>query len=407
MYPAVVQRPEKEDRREAGSPGRAVVAFAGLTAILLGGCSSSAAAAADSGTPTGVGIPRDAGIPRDGDVAITGLPAEKWTWVPVEGALCRDRSPTGVGVNLNPNSTKLMIFLEGGGVCFDAKSCANNAYTVPYGQTQFQSAFGSGAAGGGGVFDRSDPKNPMADWSFVYLPYCTGDLHAGNTPAGHTPDGVGPEAFVGYRNVTLDLARLVPTFTSLTEVLLTGTSGGGFGALFNYDQVASAFAGVSVALLDDSGPPMSTPYLAGCMQTLVTQVWNLETTVLADCGADCRGDAGFALPYLQHVVGMHSNAAFGLADSTADGVMSEFFGVGQNNCASQAPLPAATFQAGLLDIRTQMGSHPNFGLFAFTGNAHTSLKGSTFDARTAADAGFPLTEWTAGIVAGHAINIGP
>src|SRR5262249_5830997 len=42
----------------------------------------------------------------------------KWTWVPFADAKCRDGSSTGIGVNLNRSSTKVMIFLEGGGACF-------------------------------------------------------------------------------------------------------------------------------------------------------------------------------------------------------------------------------------------------------------------------------------------------
>ncbi|HUB09484.1 MAG TPA: pectin acetylesterase-family hydrolase, partial [Myxococcales bacterium] len=218
-----------------------------------------------------------------GGTPITGLNPMQWTWVPIDGAICRDGSATGIGVNLNPNSNKLMIFLEGGGACFNIVTCADNDSTVPFGASEFQTNFGPGALeASAGVFNRSDPANPMADWSFVYVPYCTGDIHGGNAPDGGTSDGVGPEAFVGYHNMTLDLARLVPTFTSLNEVLLTGVSAGGFGALLNYDQVAAAFSGVPVELLDDSGPPMSTDYLAPCLQQEVTQDWNLGATVVAD-----------------------------------------------------------------------------------------------------------------------------
>ncbi len=381
-----------------------------VVAAALCACGTTASTS-DGGTggATGGSGGTSGGTSGGGDAGgqpIGNLPTEQWTWVPVDGALCRDGSATGIGVNYNPASTKLMIFLEGGGACFNVLTCASNPST--FGQTDFQAAFGAGGSeASAGIFDRADSKNPVADWSFVYVPYCTGDLHGGNIPDGGTTDGLGPEAFVGYHNVALDLARVVPTFPHLTEVLLTGASAGGFGSLLNYDQVAAAFGAVPVELLDDSGPPMSTDYLAPCLQELVTQTWNLAATIVADCGAACQGDGGFALPYLQHVAGSHPDRAMGLADSTHDGVISDFFGIGLSNCAGGSAMPPAMFEQGLLDIRTEMASYPNFGLFAFPGTDHTSLEDSNFDSRVAGDAGYPLTTWTADIVDGGVLNVGP
>src|SRR5262249_4972125 len=43
---------------------------------------------------------------------ITAMPMT-WTAVPVAGSICRDKMPTGFGVNIAPGSTKLLIYLEG------------------------------------------------------------------------------------------------------------------------------------------------------------------------------------------------------------------------------------------------------------------------------------------------------
>ena len=122
------------------------------------------------------------------------------------------------------------------------------------------------AGGGAGVFDRTDAKNPMADWNFVYVPFCTGDVHAGDKTNATVSGVTGPQQFVGYVNMTRYLARIVPTFPGLTKVLLTGVSAGGFGAAANYPQTARAFGSVPVYDLDDSGPPMEDPYAAKCLQ---------------------------------------------------------------------------------------------------------------------------------------------
>ena len=82
------------------------------------------------------------------------------------------------------------------------------------------------------------------------MPYCTGDVHAGNNPQG-VIDTLKPQQFVGYVNMGLYLKRIVPTFPGMTQVLLTGVSAGGFGALANYVQVAKEFDPIPVSLLDD------------------------------------------------------------------------------------------------------------------------------------------------------------
>jgi hypothetical protein len=330
--------------------------------------------------------------------------------VPIPGAVCRDGTATGIGVNLNPASDKLMIFMEGGGLCYDVVTCADNPST--FGALDFAAAFGPGGIeGSAGIFDRSDPLNPAATWSYVYVPYCTGDLHAGNSPDGGTSDGlVVEQQFVGYVNVGLDLQAVVPTFPSVNEVLLTGMSAGGFGAFLNYDRVQAAFGSTPVELLDDSGPPMSSTYLASCQQALTTSTFNLGPTILADCGADCPDSSDYAMAYLKHVVGKHANRAMGLLDADQDATMREFFYFGYSQCSTEGgEMPAATYQAGLLDIRTEMASYPNFGLYTWDSTQHTTIQGLPGEASTLdnLDAGIALTVWASEIIDGGVTNVGP
>ena len=99
-----------------------------------------------------------------------------------------------------------------------------------------------------GILDRTNAANPVKDWSFVYVPYCTGDFHGGNNVT-TVPGASGPpQHFVGYANVGMYLDRLVPTFHNATRILLAGLSAGGFGAVFNYARVAEAFGATPVTV---------------------------------------------------------------------------------------------------------------------------------------------------------------
>jgi hypothetical protein len=275
-----------------------------------------------------------------------------------------------------------MIYLEGGGACFNATTCAANASS--YGASNFAS-FGAGE-GTTGLFNRSDTANPLADWNMVYIPFCTGDVHAGNKTDATVTGVNGKQQFVGYVNVTRAVARLVPTFPGLDKVLLTGTSAGGFGAAANYPQTAKAFAPVPVYSLDDSGPPMEPPFVPNCLQKAWADTWGFEKTVLAECGADCPDPTNYTIDATIHTVKMYPKIPFGLIEDTDDSVITFFFGYGSNNC-NAGPLGSSLsgdmFTMGLLDSRMKLAAYPNIGGFIFQGTDHPTLELSTYDTRTA------------------------
>src|SRR5688572_19641169 len=118
--------------------------------------------------------------------------ALEWTFVPVGGATCRDGTPTGIGVSLNPASTKVAIYLEGGGACFNEDTCNENP-------SHFDASNFANLTAGGGIDDRGEDENPIRDWNMFFIPYCTGDVHAGDNPDGGGANGVpSNQRFVGY-----------------------------------------------------------------------------------------------------------------------------------------------------------------------------------------------------------------
>ena len=339
-----------------------------------------------------------------GNASGTGLTSNVWNWVPIDGAQCRDGSGTGIGISPNPASDRLVILLDEGGACFDSITCSLNL--DHYGEPQFDAfAADTQTGGGAGLFDRSLASNPVKDWNFVFVPYCTGDVFVGNNPQGSVP-GVGSQQFVGYANVALVLQRAKAMFPNVTQVLLAGVSAGGFGAMANYTQVARAFEPVPVALLDDSGPPMGPPTVSTCLANQWIQLWNVGQTVKTDCGSDCAEPANILIGLQQHNARTYPNRPMALIDSTGDSVISMFFGFGSNDCTAFAALSPETFAAGLEDVRSQMAQYSNFGSFVFTGTDHTTLLGAAaFPTRTAGAA--KLTDFISNLLSGQVTNVGP
>lgn len=331
--------------------------------------------------------------PAPSGTPITAEP-RRWTWVPIDGAACMDGSPTGIGVNLSSSTKKLLIVLEGGGACFNFATCTVGNIN-PFGFDRAAFAVEIAAMGYSGALNRNLGQNPFAEWSYVFVPYCTGDVHAGDNP-----DGPNHRHHVGFRNIQAALGRLVPTFKDAESVVLAGSSAGGFGAAYNFDQVQTAFGAVPVTLLDDSGPMLNGDYLAPCLQAQMREAWNLDATLPADC-ADCKTPAGGGLSnYAYYLAGKYPQARFGLISSTGDAVIRTFFGFGRSaDCTSPANYPAADFEDGLIALRDQMkGTAGTFHVYYPRSELHTWLL--TDLGLLSSASGVPLHTWIQGLVEG-------
>jgi len=308
------------------------------------------------------------GSGSDGGPPTLGTTPKKWEYVPIDGAKCMNGTPTGIGVNLG-TSGDVLIYLEGGGACFNDDTCGHVAHPTGWGPDQFPANIGPYNIG---IFDRLDDANPLHDATFVFVPYCTGDVHAGSKP-----DGMGGRQFVGYANLGFDLDFLVPKSQAVTRVVLAGSSAGGFGAMMNYERTQAAYGTTPVHLLDDSGPPLSDKYLTPCLQQMFRTAWNLDAILPADCAACRQADGGG----LQNAVGFladsHPDRRLGLVTSTRDGTIRSFYGYGYPDCVTGAngfPMPEDAYAAGIAELRdTVLASHPNFRVYSKDSGDHVWL----------------------------------
>jgi hypothetical protein len=390
-----------------GGQGGAITGAGGSTSS-SSSSSSTSSWTSSSVASSGAGGEGGAGFTCPPKPPLNGIPVnappKAWTWIDVAGAQCRDGSPTGFGFRRNPDSKKLFIYLEGGGACFNGTTCGISL--AAFGKGAFDAW--KGTVGQTGVFDPNAAENPLKSWNAVYVPYCTGDIHGGNAVDKDVP-GLGTpkhQAFVGYANLGLYLKRLIPTFPELDQVLLTGISAGGFGAAYNYDRVATAFCPTPVALLDDSGPPMSDSYLAPCLQKQWKGLWNLGATLPPGC-PECNGaNGGGIVNYVPYLRGRWPNAPMGLISATHDSVISTFFGFGSDECSASTPLSGAAYEAGLEELRDDyLSSSPNWGTYYIDSASHTWLLGPGF--YTTKVNGKKLSAWVGELLNGQPSNIGP
>lgn len=227
----------------------------------------------------------DADAPAGGDfgppIVVQPANLESWVWVGVPEMRCADGSEGGFAVNFTDRSRELVVYLLGGGVCYDLFTCTvDQPLLQGLGEDPLRFLFGNGGGRRTGIFDRDDPTNPFRDSNFVVLPHCTGDGHSANKVSTYPP--LAPIQQVGYANVTAAIRRIVPTFRDSSQVVFAGFSAGGIGVSVNYHQFASAFESIGQrppVLINDAGPTLRQPYLSQSAQDALVAGWGLDDTV--------------------------------------------------------------------------------------------------------------------------------
>ncbi len=145
----------------------------------------------------------------------------------------------------------LLVFFDGGGACWDTMNCI---YFPTYTRIVDESAELLSLAGG--IFDLKNPANPFKEWNFVFVPYCTGDIHWGSTEKiypGYYGDGPYTIHHRGFDNFLVVLKWITENFKKPHKILVTGSSAGSYGALLGFPYLQEAYPKSMVSMLGDAG----------------------------------------------------------------------------------------------------------------------------------------------------------
>lgn len=246
---------------------RATILFClGLSLAFLVGCGSDSDA--NKQEPP---VPQDPGL-------------EPGTWLKVElpGTVCANGSQYKFFINPSLTDSKDVLFMfEPGGACWDYDSCAGRT--------------GLGASNTDGISDghvlgwqlvfpflrRADETNQFREYNYVYMPYCTGDVHIGNTVRTYTdPQGKDPDIEFhhnGYTN-TVEAAKYAASiFKNPPHLVVAGCSAGGAGSIAAHYFVRQAFAPEHAYLIDDSGPLFPGSVHSKPLYDTIQAAWNLTS----------------------------------------------------------------------------------------------------------------------------------
>ena len=213
---------------------------------------------------------------------------------PETGAVCGNGSPYKFFVNRVPNTRNTLIYMEGGGACWDYASCtgqtgvrgARNPNGIP---DDYMSLLNPGSSLVSPFVTRISPFDAVKtqNWNIVYVPYCTGDIYSGDRVSVYADPTGANEPLIwhhnGLRNNRAVVGWLKDHLPRPTQMLSTGCSAGGAGSLTSYAPTRRDMAPDRSFLIDDSGPIFDTPMLGDPQQypsqplhAHIRQVWGLD-----------------------------------------------------------------------------------------------------------------------------------
>lgn len=352
----------------------------------------------DGGAGEGDGVSRSgAGAGVGGPWAVNAEAG--WRVESVPGTQCALGAPAGLGYNPGA-SDELLIFVQGGGACWNNGTCAPSLHqwgpVCNYGTNAPCLADLPGGkrplavyvdhpnpfpADGGAawsheigtvrssVFFARRSENPMANATFSFVPYCTGDLHAGaSTRTWLVKPGVfdaprpRTHAFAGAANMDAYLTWLRVRHPSVRVIWLIGVSGGGYGAQLNLHRVRQRFPEAQVHLLADSAPMLPSPFFPAWQAA-----WNLQVPQV------CVGCDGGMPAILEQQLTDAPTSRVGLLSFSEDEVITRFFFSGPDTASWLAP-PFGVYTQALVGLEARYEPRANARYFRLAGRDHVMVQ---------------------------------
>jgi hypothetical protein len=232
-----------------------------LTAILVLGLALFGAACQgdEEKAPEATTTPTATEAPSPGATvessALTPDLAPGWTKIePAGDTICSRGTPFVYFVH--PGTVnRLVVYFQGGGACWSYATCSLPGLA--------KETAGDGDNPGQtpeGIFDLDNPDNPFKDWFFVFIPYCTGDVHWGDNTQTYTSEGANDLVInhKGFVNVSAVLDWIGANFERPEKIFVSGCSAGSYGSVMGAAHVHALYPDVPLYQLGDSGAGVIT-----------------------------------------------------------------------------------------------------------------------------------------------------
>ena len=193
-------------------------------------------------------------------VAASNASLEMFSTAQFPNARCLDGSPFGIyhappTPGASPEEQKIwVVLLNGGGLCTHASDCMSRAHTSLGSSASFSKVYDMDSVS----LLSSDQRNPFRNVNRVFVPYCSGDMHAGQRTAPGPNNSTWGLYFSGYHNIQATVRYLSTRYklnTTGNILIWSGGSAGGVGVFSTLDFVAESLPAVRVVGVPVGGFP--------------------------------------------------------------------------------------------------------------------------------------------------------
>ena len=302
--------------------------------------------------------------------------------VPGRDCQCSDGSEFSFWMR-EANPDKVLFYLQDGGVCFSAETCAPDL-------DLYNTTVDGGPTGVGGIFDFANQRNPFADYSVVYVPYCTGDAHLGNTTTEYAP-GLTVHHH-GYVNGIAALDHVAAIASGATQVVVVGESAGALAAPLYAGLVSDRLPDARITVIADG----SGSYPDVRRVNEIISAWGVGNTIppWPENASSTAEQSSFPGLFIQS--GRHEpEIVFARHDYAYDEEQQGWYPI--------ADIPA-TDLLSLIDANETQIEAAGVNLLSYVapGDEHTALSDGTF--YTEEVNGQPLVDWVTRLIEGEPVD---
>lgn len=289
---------------------------------------------------------------------------------------------------------RLVVYLHGGGGCWDPETCNPKRDSYIYASKVEPRRHPRELSG---IFDLKHPDNPVADYSMVVLPVCTGDAFLGDRDMEYmlnTESGEKQKFTIHHRGQTNTMAVLgwiYDNFQDPEEIFIAGSSAGAIATPFYGSLLAQHYPDARIyGLGDDSGS-----YGTRVAQGANPASWGIPDVLHRHSGWEqFKTDLGIENLFI-NAVQSAPNLELYQVDHAND--RAQRFYIGLANVEDQDV--SAHLRTNRKIIREQV---PEFRSFTTGGYEHTVLTRETFYYYQTN--GQRLSDWVTAIVKGEPVS---
>jgi hypothetical protein len=274
---------------------------------------------------------------------------------------------------------KLLVFFQGGGGCFDVRTCEPGSAWFDDRIDAFDEP-----ANAEGILDLGRSDNPFRGYSMVYIPSCTGDVHTGTRVVKYGPYRVQQK---GFLNARAALARAFREFPDPQSVFVTGCSAGSVGSAFHADSIIKRYPRARVTQVGDS--------LAFVYHRPVSlAAWGTHTRFPPWFKPSRANGRWTMTEFLTAMARNHPRQTFARFNHARDRVQVQFYAAVGGK--------ANGFEPRLRTAEKALKKLPNYRSYLACGTEHCAFDRFTFYSITTD--GARLRDWVAGLAIGRNVD---